>query len=75
MSGLQVSMLHAVLLYIHVLILLFIYMALADEIVCQSTWSSSTNVAIVVGVIIALAAMVVTNVIIFLLCWLRYVRW
>ena len=49
-------------------------MTLADEIVCQSTQPSSTNVGIAVGVVIALAVIVVTNVI-FLLCWLRYVRW
>ena len=51
-------------------------MASPDEIVCQSALSCSTSVGIAVGVttLIAFATGVVITAM-FLLCWLRYVRW
>ena len=57
-------------------IITFVYIALADEIMSQSALFSPTNIGIAVGVttLFAFAAGVVTGVI-FLLCWLRYVRW
>ena len=62
-SGLQVS-------YVQFFFAVFKYIALLDEIVCQSALSCSMSVGIAVG---ALAAVVVTGVIC-LLCWLRYTR-
>ena len=56
--------------------ILTLYMASPDEIVCQSALSCSTSVGIAVGVttLIAFATGVVITAM-FLLCWLRYVRW
>ena len=53
-----------------------LYMALPDEMVCQFTLSCSTSVGIAVGwtTFTTLATVVVTTVI-FLQCWLRYVKW
>ena len=72
MSWLQVSYVKLFL----TLAILTLYMASPDEIVCQSAQSYSTSVGIAVGVttLIAFATGVVITAM-FLLCWLRYVRW